>query len=424
MAERVPSPRVPEPVPSPPVPEPARPRNMRRQNLSLVLREVMEKGPRSRATIADATGLTKSTVSSLVADLTARGLLSEVGQESSGTVGRPGRLVAVSNGLVVGLGLEINIDYISACVLDLSGVVRFERSEPRENRGVGAGEVLDALERLGREALRVSRAEGLTPVGATVAAPGLVDVDSGVLLVAPNLGWEHIALAEEMTRRLGRPQLPVIADNEANLAALGELWEGTGRRLGDFIHVSGETGVGAGVVIRGELVRGGAGFGGEFGHIPVRNEGGDCPCGSHGCLERLVGQEALLHAAGLDVDIGTRIGVPDGGVAALVARAAAGDAATIAVLEEAGEILGVAIATMVNLFAPNSVVLGGIYAALYEWMITPLQAELRRRAFVTRYADVAVVPSGLGTAAAVRGAASLTLRTVCADPSLLAAPAL
>lgn len=392
---------------------------MRRQNLSLVLREVMEKGPRSRATIADATGLTKSTVSSLVADLTARGLLSEAGQEAAGTVGRPGRLVAVSGRSVVGLGLEINVDYISACVLDLTGAVRYERSEQRENRGVPVTDVLDALERLGRDALHTSEAAGLTPVGVTIAAPGLVDVDSGTLLVAPNLGWEGITLADEMASRLERPYLPVSADNEANLAALGELWEGGDRQLGDFIHVSGEIGVGAGVVVRGELVRGGGGFGGEFGHIPIRDDGHPCPCGSHGCLERLVGQEALLRAAGLEADIGTRIGLPDGGAAALVERAAGGDAVTIGALAQAGHTLGTAIATMVNLFAPNSVVLGGMYAGLYEWMIGPLRQELQRRAFVLRYTDVAVVPSRLGTAAAVRGAASLTLRTVCADPYLL-----
>lgn len=404
-------------------PEPARPRSMRRQNLSLVLREVMEKGPRSRATIAEATGLTKSTVSSLVADLTARGLLSEAGREDSGTVGRPGRLVAVSDELVVGLGFEINVDYISACALDLTGAVRYERSQQRENRGVGATEVLDALERVGRDALHWSAAEGLTPVGATIAAPGLVDVDSGTLVFAPNLGWERIPLAAELGTRLGLSHLPVSADNEANLAALGELWEGAGRKLGDFIHVSGEIGVGAGVVIRGELVRGGGGFGGELGHIPIQLDGPACPCGSNGCLERLVGQEALLRAAGLDADIGTRIGVPDGGAAALVARASEGHRVTISALEQAGETLGCAVATMVNLFAPNSVVLGGIYAALFPWMIAPLRAELQRRAFVLRYGDVVVTPSQLGTAAAVRGAASSTLRTVCADPYLLAAPA-
>lgn len=398
---------------------PARPRSMRRQNLRLVLREIMEEGPRSRAAIAESTGLTKSTVSTLVADLTDRGLLSDAGWEDHGTVGRPGRLVGLSGDSVAGLGLEINVDYLAACVIDLTGRVRHEQLVARDNQGSGAGRVLDALAGLGRSAISACEAQGLTPVAATVAAPGLVDVDTATLVFAPNLGWEEIPLGAELRDRLGRPTLHTMADNEANLAAQGELWQGAGRDLGDFVHISGETGVGAGVVIRGELVRGGAGFGGEFGHIPM-GDGQPCPCGSYGCLERLVGQEALLAAAGLDARIGTTIGAPDGGVAALVERAQAGDPTTQDALRTAGRTLGRALATMVNLFAPNTVVLGGSFAALHSWLRDPLRAELERRAFVLRYADVAVVPSTLGAAAAVRGAAARALRTVCDDPLLVA----
>lgn len=397
---------------------PARPITMRRQNLRLVLRAIMEEGPRSRAAIAESTGLTKSTVSTLVAELTDRGLLFEAGLEDDGTVGRPGRLVGLSGDSVAGLGLEINVDYLAACVVDLTGRVRHERLVARQNDGSGPGPALDALADLGRAAIAACEAQRLTPMATTVGAPGLVDVDTGTLVFAPNLGWEEIRLAAELTSRLGRPALLTMADNEANLAAQGELWQGAGRDLGDFVHISGETGVGAGVVIRGELVRGGAGFGGEFGHIPM-GDGGPCPCGSYGCLERLVGQEALLTAAGLDARIGTTVGAPDGGVAALVARARAGDRLTLDALDAAGRTLGRALATMVNLFAPNSVVLGGSFAALHPWLRDPLRDELERRAFVLRYADVAVVPSTLGVAAAVRGAAARAVRTVCDDPLLV-----
>lgn len=399
---------------------PVRPRTMRRENLRLVLREIMERGPQSRAAIAESTGLTKSTVSALVADLTDRGLLSDAGWEDNGTVGRPGRLVDLSGDSVAGLGLEINVDYLGVCVVDLTGRVRHEHLLARENHGSSPGQVLDALAGLGCVAIEACQAQGLTPVATTVGAPGLVDVDTGTLVFAPNLGWEEIPLAAELKVRLGRPTLHTMADNEANLAAQGELWLGAGRDLGDFVRISGETGVGAGVVIRGELVRGGAGFGGEFGHIPM-GDGHPCPCGSYGCLERLVGQEALLAAAGLDARIGTTVGAPDGGVAALVQRAHGGDEATLCALRDAGRTLGRALATMVNLFAPNSVVLGGSFAALHPWLGDPLRAELKRRAFVLRYADVTVVPSALGVAAAVRGAAARALHTVCDDPLLIAA---
>ena len=373
----------------------------------------------SRASIAEAVGLTKATVSSLVGELMARGLLSDRGRATVAGVGRPGQLVALSDETVVGLGLEINVDYLAACVLDLAGGVRFERFLRHENRGTPVGDVFDALGDLGRSALKEAEAKRLIPVGVTVAAPGLVEADSGMLLMAPNLGWSDISLREEVASRLQRPHLYVTAENEANLAALGELWQGHGREWRDFIHISGEIGVGAAIVVGGELLRSGSGLGGELGHLSIDPDGAECPCGSCGCLERVVGQEALLNSSRLDAEVGTSIGVPDGGVRLLAESAERGDRKTLDALAEAGTALGFACGAAVNLLAPNTVVLGGIFAPLFDWLANPLREELEKRAFVARCTDLAIVRSELGAAAAVRGAASLTLRAVCADPYLV-----
>ena len=377
----------------------------------------------SRANIAEAVGLTKSAVSSIVGELMTRGLLTEQGRAPVTGVGRPGQLVALSDQTVVGLGLEINVDYLAACVLDLTGGVRFERFLRHENRGVPVRDVLDALGELGRSALNEAEAERLIPAGVTVAAPGLVDVDSGTLLTAPNLGWNETPLRTEVAKRLQRPNLYVTAGNEANLAALGELWEGHGREWGDFIHISGEIGVGGAVVVDGELLRSGSGFGGELGHVSIDPDGAECSCGSRGCLERVVGQEALLNKSRLDAEVGTSIGVPDGGVRLLAESAERGDQPTLDALAEAGKALGLACGAAVNLLAPNTVVLGGIFAPRFDWLVVPLRAELEKRSFVARSSDLAIVRSELGAAAAVRGAASLTLRAVCADPYLVGSTA-
>ena len=394
-------------------------KSIRRQNLRVVLHEVMEKGPMSRANIAEAVGLTKSAVSSIVAELMTRGLLTERGRAEITGVGRPGRLVALSDQTIVGLGLEINVDYLAACVLDLTGGVRFERFLRHENRGVPVSEVLDALGDLARTALSEAEAERLIPAGVTVAAPGLVEVASGTMLAAPNLGWNETSLRTEVASRLQRPHLYVTVDNEANLAALGELWEGHGREWRDFIHISGEIGVGAAIIVGGEVLRSGSGLGGELGHVSIDPNGAKCPCGSRGCLERVVGQEALLNRARLDAEVGTSIGVPNGGVRLLVESAERGDQATLDALAEAGRALGLACSAAVNLLAPNTVVLGGIFAPLFNWLEAPLREELEKRAFVARSSDLAIVRSEFGAAAAVRGAASLTLRAVCADPYLV-----
>lgn len=396
---------------------PAGHRDTRRHNLSLVLREALDRAPASRANIADVTGLTKASVSSLVGELISAGLLLESGTDESGRVGRPGRLLEANGEGVVGVGLEVNVDYIAACVLDLLGRVRHRRVVSRDNRNTEPEKVVEAVARLGRQALATVEGAGMLPGGVVVAVPGLVDVRSGALINAPNLGWADLPVAAMLARRLRRPDLSVAVDNEANLGALGELWEGRGREWGDFFHISGEIGVGAGLVLGGSLLRGAHGLAGEFGHVQVDRDGPPCPCGSRGCLERLVGQEALLAAAGIDADLATSHGASgNGGVAALLARAEAGEERTLAALAEAGRILGRACATVVNLIDPATIVLGGIFAPLAPWILAPLEAEMRRGGLARLDRTVRVTVSELGPDAAVRGAASCVLRDILADP--------
>src|SRR3954467_2252576 len=278
-------------------------RAVRRHNLGVVLRHVSNHGPRSRATIALETGLNKTTVSSLVTELIGLDLLVERGLEQRGTVGRPGQVVELSGDGVVALGLEINVDYLAVRALDLTGADRYRGLDVQDNRRVPVASVLDRLAAHASEALEAVQAEGLRPVGATVALPGLVDAARGALLVAPNLGWNDVAVVSELQERMSippAPEFPLAADNEANLAALAELWEGTARGLSDVLYVSGEIGVGAGIIAGGELFRGAQGFGGEFGHMTLDPDGRPCGCGSRGCLETVAGLEALLQMAGMD----------------------------------------------------------------------------------------------------------------------------
>ena len=393
---------------------------VRRHNLGVVLRHVSEHGPRSRATIALETGLNKTTVSSLVTELIGLDLLVERGLEQRGTVGRPGQVVELSGTGVVALGLEINVDYLAVRALDLTGAERHRGLDVRDNRYVDVGEVLDRLGALATAALDHVHGEGLRPVGATVALPGLVDAAGGALLVAPNLGWTDVAVVRELHERLAGPPFPVAADNEANLAALAELWEGTARGLSDVLYVSGEIGVGAGIIVRGELFRGAQGFGGEFGHMTVDPAGGSCACGSRGCLETLVGLEALLEAAGLDRrDAATTTGSGEP-VADLAGRARKGDEQALQALDAAGHWLGIGIASAANLLNFQAVVLGGFFAQLATWLAAPIARELDLHVLASDWGVPRLLPSTLGPEAAVRGAAALSLRRVLADPASVA----
>jgi predicted NBD/HSP70 family sugar kinase len=389
-------------------------RAVRRHNLGVVLRHVSEHGPRSRATIALETGLNKTTVSSLVTELIGLDLLVERGLEQRGTVGRPGQVVELSGSGVVALGLEINVDYLAVRALDLTGAERHRSLDVRDNRRVEVRAVLDRLGALATAALDAVQGEGLRPVGATVALPGLVDASGGSLLVAPNLGWNDVAVVDELRERLSGPPFPLAADNEANLAALAELWEGTARGLSDVLYVSGEIGVGAGIIVRGELFRGSQGFGGEFGHMTIDPNGKPCACGSRGCLETLAGLEALLEMAGLDPATTAGSGEP---VAELATRARMGDQQALGALRDAGRWLGIGIASAANLLNFQAVVLGGFFAQLATWLAEPIARELEVHVLASEWAVPRLLPSTLGPEAAVRGAAALSLRRVLTDPA-------
>lgn len=406
--------RRPPPVP-PMAPGPADQRSVRRHNLGLVLRNVADMGPRSRARIATSTGLNKTTVSSLVAELVERGLLRETETENPGAVGRPAVKVELNGEGIVALGLEVNVDFFAICVTDLAGRVRCAQTVPHDNRAGSPRTVLGELGTHVEAVLAELDALDLVPVGATLALPGLVDSARGVLFVAPNLGWERTDAAALLHERLGQPAFAVRVDNDANLGALAERWYGVGRTLRDFVYVKADVGVGAGIVVGGELFRGAGGFSGEFGHLTVDPQGRRCGCGGRGCLETIVGLEALLRLAALEVgDRSTaearRL------VARLVEKARAGDRSTLGALDEVGHGLGVGLSSLANVLNPAAVVLGGYLGPLSEWLAGPVRAEMAERVLASRFSPVGVLASGLGQDAAVRGAAALSLREVLDDP--------
>jgi predicted NBD/HSP70 family sugar kinase len=390
---------------------PANQRAVRRHNLGVVLRHVADHGPRSRAAIAQETGLNKTTVSSLVAELMELGLVRETAVEQRGTVGRPALPVELSGRRVVGLGLEIGVDFLAARAADLTGAERHRAHVPGDNRGRPVDDVLDDLTRLASTALAHLAGDGVLTAGAVVALPGLVDSSAGRLLVAPNLGWTGVDVADLLRARLGGPSFPIAAENEANLGALAELWEGAGRRFRDFIYISGELGIGAGVIVGGTLFRGAHGFGGELGHVTVDPGGDVCACGNRGCLETRVALGALLRAAGLD---------PPAGIGELAARAEAGDPTACGALEDAGHWLGVGVASAANLLNPLGVVVGGYFATLARWLVPGLEQELTARVLSSEWDAPGVVTSQLGAEAAVRGASGAALRRVFRDPGLVA----
>jgi predicted NBD/HSP70 family sugar kinase len=374
------------------VAEPASQQTVRLHNRALVLQQVALGPATTRARVAEATGLTRATVSTLVDELIESSLVVEL---EPGPVmrGRPGYPIQLNPQGPAGLGIEVNVDYISAAIVDLTGVVRARRIEAVDNQ---VGTVQAGLRRISKLAAAVTNEVDLRVAGVGLAVPGLVDPLGG-LREAPNLPrWQGIALPARLQEAVGIPVVTV--ENEANLAAQAEHWYGT--RLHDFVHVSGEIGVGGGLIVGGELFRGVRGFAGELGHIVVDPRGPRCPCGNRGCLEQLAGQARLLDSAQAST------------TADLVSRAETGQRRALAGLSSAGTALGVALGGVINVIDMPAVVLGGFYAQVGRWLVEPLEAELRRRVISREPVDIHV--STLGSEAATLGAAGVVVRQILA----------
>jgi predicted NBD/HSP70 family sugar kinase len=383
---------------------------LREHNLALALRTIAHSAvPLSRADLSAITGLTRATTSSLADELIAGGLVREVGPTRRTGAGRPAAGLALADTGPAGLGLEINVDYLAACVVDLTGTVRHSVDRDADLRGRPAAAVVGQLAEVAAEALAAAQQQGLTAAGASVAVPGLVH--GGTVRLAPNLDWRDVPLGDLLADARVTAGLPTVVENEANLAAQGEAAHLAPQGPTSFLYISGEIGIGAGIVLDGALFRGVRGWAGELGHLTVEPDGPACHCGSRGCLEQYAGQEAILRAAGAPTGNG------QSALRLMQDRAGAGDAAMLAGLRRAGGALGVAVAGAVNLLDVRTVVLGGGYAALEPWLRPWLEQELATRAVTAGWAPVTVRPSALGTRATVVGAARTALRGVLDHPA-------
>lgn len=392
---------------------PARQASLRRHNLALLLGELAASGPLTRAELSRRVGLTKATVSSLVEVLIGAGALAETspgagpGTPSPAGRGRPGAPVGFAPAGPVAVGLEVGVDYLAACVVDLAGNLRRRDFASVDNRSGRPGPHLAQAAAMCLRLAGRAAAEGCRVVGTGLAVPGVVD-QGGTLWAAPNLPrWVGTQPGAALAGAAGDGELGGVVEvgNEANLAALAELWYGGRPDLRDFVLVSGEIGVGAGIVVDGRLFSGAGGGAGELGHVVVDIDGPGCGCGSCGCLEQYAGQEALLRASG----------APDR--PGLVVALAGGDRAACVALSAAGRALGVATSSLLNVVDVPAVVLGGIYADLAPYMMSSFRAELSARVISRARAPVEVFVASLGADAAMRGAAGAVLQRVLADPS-------
>lgn len=382
---------------------------VRRQNTGLVLRSLRGQGPATRTELARRTGLAKATVGTIVAELEAARAVTQDDSVPSGR-GRPGRPVTLTGESIIGLGLEVNVDYVAAVALDLAGQVRIVETRPVETAGTPPR--ARELVKLATDVRTALVDVGHTVVGATVAVPGLVAHDNRTVSWAPNLGWDGRQLAAEIEQSFG-DACPTTIDNDANCAALAEAAHGVTTDVQHSLYITGTIGIGGGIVQDSQLLRGGAGFAGEVGHMPIGNPERVCGCGRLGCWEASIGLRAMLSAVDME-EAATPLQT-----AMAVAERAAGDPTTRAALAGLGRDLGTGLATLAAVLDPAAIVLGGYFVPLGTYVVPAAEEVLAERLPSASIHLPQIRLSSLGIHAAALGAAEDALADVYAGTRVL-----
>jgi len=376
---------------------------VRRRNLARVLDLVHHGEARTRSDLTASTGLNRSTVGALVAELSALGLLVETQGESSNRVGRPSPGVRVAKDPVV-IAVNPEIDAITAAVVGLAGRVELrirrplaERPSPAEATRV----IADLVGELREQALGQRRF-----VGIGLAIPGLVRSSDGVVRLAPHLEWREEPFTDAVSEATG---LPAAARNDAGLGALAEHLFGVGRGVDELVYLNGgASGIGGGVVVRGHLLTGAHGYAGEFGHNRPGVASLDDRATEHGELEDEVSRARLLNVAGL-----TGADEPELRAALLGST----DPAVRDELARQQRLLAVALSNAINVFNPELVVLGGFLSTLLAWDGAALESAVRASTLPAAWEGVRISAAGLAEDRLLIGAAELAFDRILRDPS-------
>lgn len=374
---------------------------LRERHRLVVLDALRQKGTASRADLARATGLSRTTISNVVQDLVDAALVDERADVVPGrrTGGRPGVLLALSSTAGAALAIDFGHTHIRVAVADLASNILAEAEVAHDVDGSAHGS-LDAAAELAERVLTQAGVAWEGVLGAAMGLPGPIDRATGVVgssVILPD--WAGLTPAAEMERRVG---VSVTVDNDANLAAVGEARFGAGRGASDLVFLKVSSGIGGGLLFGGRLHRGVTGSAGEFGHVLVDPEGPVCRCGNRGCLETVAGSrvlvELLRHSYGADLTVRD-----------MVEAAARGDVGCRRVLVDAGRAVGRALADLCNTINPERVVIGGDLGGAGAPLVDGVKESLERYALPAAMQALTVVGGELGARAEVLGALSLVI---------------
>ena len=370
--------------------------SLREHNRRRVVETLRDRGTASRAELARLTGLSRSTVSTLIAELQENGLVVERAAPAHGVVqqGRPPVLLSLDRSAGAVVGLDFGHADVRVAVADLSRTILAERVMEMDVDHAGAG-ALDAAAVLVTEAVEEAGIARDRVLAAGMGLSGPVDHEEDRVHRSAILpSWGGIRPGAELARRI---DVPVHIENDANLGALAEITIGAARGAQDCIYLMVGAGVGAGITVGGRLLHGAGGTAGELGHVLVDDNGLICRCGNRGCLETVAGGPAIVEllrrADGDDLTLDT-----------VLEHVAAGDPGAVRAVADAGHAIGRVVAGLCNVLNPEAIVIGGALAAAGEALLEPVRTAIERHTIRPAADDVRVVASELGERAEVLGA--------------------
>jgi predicted NBD/HSP70 family sugar kinase len=377
--------------------------SLREGNRKRVFDALRERGVASRAELARITGLSRSTISTIVADLLDDGLATEREDEGPATqeahTGRPPVMISLDSSAGLVLGIDFGHRHLRVAVSDLSHTVLAETwGEMDVDHSAEHG--LDSAAEFVARVLDEGGVDRGRVIGVGMGLPAPIDRATGAVQSSSILpGWVGVDAAAEARRRL---EMPVEVDNDANLGALAELVWGAGQGRTEVAYIKLATGIGAGFISGGRLHHGVGGTAGEIGHTVLAEGGPVCRCGNRGCLETLASTRAItdLLSTSRREQISTR---------RLLELSAAGDAAAQRLIGDAGRAVGVAVANLCNLLNPECVIVGGDLSAAGNVLLDPIRRSVRRNALPSAVEELEIVPGVLGERAELLGALALVM---------------
>ena len=365
-------------------------------------------GALSRAELTRATGLNRSTIATLTAELTERGLAFETAPVGKSSIGRPSPNVQADPSTAA-LAVNPEIDAITVGLVGLGGAVL--KKVRHETAGVPTPREVVRIASAIIQRMRPEPGSAGRIVGIGLAVPGLTRAEDGVVTYAPHLEWTNEPLAEMLRESTG---YSVWAANDAALGARAEIVFGAGRGARDLIYLNGgASGIGGGVISSGALLRGAAGYAGELGHTLVNSAGKLCHCGARGCLETEVSRAPLLDALGLPTAESERL---EEALLAAYEQEGGPQARLAAEVDRQIFFLGVALRNAVNLFNPSLIVLGGFLGSLHGIAPEALESAVRTQAMIGPRESAQIVRARLGADILMVGAAELAFADLLADP--------